>query len=162
MTVKAFITNENTATITCPVCQKSVTKDVSKFKDSDKFIKLKAHCPCGHTYTVFLERRQQYRKSVELRGVYKHHSSDTPAASGEHWGSMTVLDVSRTGIRMKLNVEPKFQVGDHISVEFRLDDANNSLIRRDVVVQNIKNLCVGANYASAQAYDNIIGFYLLK
>ncbi|MCF8110710.1 MAG: PilZ domain-containing protein [Desulfobacteraceae bacterium] len=162
MTVKAFITSENTATITCPVCKRSVTKDVSKFRDADKFIKLKAHCPCGHSYTVFLERRQQYRKSVELRGTYKHHHPDAPQESSGHWGTMTVVDISRTGIRMKLNVTPTFKVGDRISVEFRLDDANKSLIKRDVIVQNIKGPYVGATYSMAQSYDNIIGFYLLK
>ncbi|MCF8023969.1 MAG: PilZ domain-containing protein [Desulfobacteraceae bacterium] len=162
MTVKAFITSENTATITCPACQKSVTKDVSKFKDTDKYIKLRAHCPCGHSYTVFLERRKQYRKSVELRGVYRHHDPASTSGDVEHWGSMTVVDLSRTGIRMKLNVMPKFKVGDRISVEFRLDDANSSLVRRDVIIQNIKGLYVGATYAMAQSYDNIIGFYMLK
>ncbi|MFW5930130.1 MAG: PilZ domain-containing protein [Desulfosalsimonas sp.] len=162
MTVKAFITSENKATITCPACKRSVTKDVSKFRDADKFIKLKAHCPCGHSYTVFLERRQQYRKSVELRGTYKNRFPDGSTKSSGHWGTMTVVDISRTGIRMKLNVTPTFKPGDRISVEFRLDDANKSLIKRDVTVQNIKGSYVGATYAMAQSYDNIIGFYLLK
>ncbi len=162
MTVKAFISSDNTATITCPVCQKSKTKDVSKYKDADKSIKLKAHCPCGHTYTVFLERRKQYRKETEFRGTYKYQSPHAISSQSEYWGLMTVVDISRTGIRMKLNVMPRFNVGDRITVEFRLDDANNSLIKRDVIVQNIKGLYVGANYAMAQSYDNIIGFYLLK
>ncbi|MFW6081200.1 MAG: PilZ domain-containing protein [Desulfosalsimonas sp.] len=162
MTVKAFLTSDNTAAITCPVCQKSVTKDVSRFKDADKYIKLKAHCPCGHSYTVFLERRKQYRKTVSLRGIYKHHDPDAASVNGQHWGSMTVVDISRTGIRMKLGVMPRFKVGDRISVEFRLDDANNSLIKRDVIVQNIKENHVGATYSMPQSYDNIIGFYMLK
>ncbi|MFO7930772.1 MAG: PilZ domain-containing protein [Desulfosalsimonas sp.] len=162
MTVKAFITSENTASITCPVCQKSVTKDVSRFKDADRYIKLKAHCSCGHSYSVFLERRQQYRKTVALRGVYKHQDPGAESSSGQHWGSMTVVDISRTGIRMKLNVPPRFRVGDRISVEFRLDDANNSLIQRDVIVQNITDSNVGATYSMSHSYDNVIGFYLMK
>jgi len=162
LTVKAFINSENKATITCPLCQKSITKDMSRYKDADKFIKLKAHCSCGHTYAVFLERRKQYRKGVEFRGIYKHHVPHAASRNAEQWGAMTVVDISRTGIRMKLGVSPRFQVGDRISVEFRLDDANNSLIQRDVIVQNIKGFHVGAHYASPQSYDNIIGFYLLK
>ncbi|MFW6335262.1 MAG: PilZ domain-containing protein [Desulfosalsimonas sp.] len=161
MTVKAFITSENTAAITCPVCQKSVIKDVSRFKDANRYIKLKAHCSCGHSYSVFLERRKQYRKTVSLRGVYKHQDGEDSSA-GQHWGSMTVVDISRTGIRMKLSLPPRFQVGDRISVEFRLDDANNSLIQRDVIVENITDFHVGATYSMAQSYDNVIGFYLLK
>lgn len=162
MIVKAFITSENTATITCPACQKTVTKDVSRFKGTDTHIKLKARCQCGHSYTVFLERRKQYRKSVELRGTYKRQDPQARSANSEQSGSMTVLDISRTGIRMKLNVPPRFRVGDQIALEFRLDDANKSLVRRDVIVRNIKGLYVGATYAMAQSYDNIIGFYLLK
>ncbi len=160
--VRAFISDDDTAAITCPKCQKTLIKDVSKYTEADNMIKLKARCPCGNSFTVFLERRKQYRKTAQLRGTYLYTPSHGPSRSGQHWGSMLVTDISRTGIRMRVNVQPRFKVGDKITVEFNLDDANNSLIKRDVIVQHIKGMEVGATYAMAQSYDNIIGFYLLR
>lgn len=162
MIVKSFIASDNTAAITCPECQKTIIKDVSRYAEADNIIKLKAKCSCGHSFTVFLERRRQYRKSTELRGTYLYAPAHSASKSAQHWGSMVVTDISRTGIRMKLNVQPRFQVGERITVEFRLDDANNSLIKREVIVQHIKGLDVGVTYARAHSYDNIIGFYLLR
>lgn len=162
MTVKAFISNDNTAAFTCPACQKYTIRDVSKYSKADTVVKLKAKCACGHTFTVFLERRMQYRKDTELQGTYTHPNPHGASQNSRHWGAMTVTDISRTGIRMKLNVMPRFRVGDRITVEFRLDDANNSRVKRDVIVQYIKGFTVGATYASSQSYDNVIGFYLLR
>ena len=160
--VRTFISSDNTAAITCPECQKTIIKDVSQYAEADNMIKLKAKCPCGYAFTVVLERRKQYRKATELPGTYLYTPSHGASKSAQHWGAMTVTDISRTGIRMKLNVQPRFQVGDRISVEFRLDDANSSLIKRDVIIEHIKGMEVGAAYAMAQSYDNVIGFYLLK
>jgi hypothetical protein len=160
--VRAFISGDNTAAITCPKCQKTIIKDVSRYTGADNMIKLKARCPCGNSFTVFLERRKQYRKTVELRGTYLYTPSCGASKIGQYWGSMIVTDISRTGIRMKVSVQPRLKVGDRITVEFNLDDAKNSLIKRDVIVQHIKGMEVGATYAMSQSYDNIIGFYLLK
>ncbi len=162
MIVRTFITSDNTVAITCPQCQKTISKDISQYTEADNVIKLKVKCPCGHLFTVFLERRKQYRKATGLRGTYLYTPSHGASKNAQHWGHMKITDISRTGIRMKLSVQPRFQVGDRITVDFRLDDTNNSQIKRDVVIRRIKGMEVGATYAMAQSYDNLIGFYLLR
>ncbi len=49
---------DDKATFVCPKCEKAKTADVSKYKFVDAEIKVNCKCPCGHRYTVLLDRRQ--------------------------------------------------------------------------------------------------------
>jgi hypothetical protein len=49
-----------------------------------------------------------------------------------------------------------------IFVEFRLDDANQSRIRKKVIVKNIQALSIGLAYADPQNHDSVLGFYLFS
>ena len=73
---------------------------------------------------------------------------------------MTVTDISRTGLRIKLNFSQDFAPGDKLKLEFTLDDRQRSLIKKEVVVRSVKGLSVGVEFFHAEHYDQL-GPYLL-
>ncbi len=162
MAEKVFVGSDNTATLTCPNCKHTRVADVSKYMRADAPSRLKARCPCGNSFLVSLEKRKHFRKEARLEGIYRYSPGKTPGDESEQQGLIQVLDISKSGLRIKLNSRPRFQVGDLIDVEFRLDDSQQSLIRRSVYVRNIKNLVIGLEYASHSSLDSVLGFYLFN
>jgi len=159
MTEKVFLNDNKMATFVCQECGKSRTADVSGYIQRDRAIKLKVKCECGHSYSAFLERRQEFRKMANLSGEYIYSLPSGKVEKGE----MTVKDVSRAGLRIKVDVMPHFKIGTTFTVEFRLDDKSKTLIRKDVIVRNMSDYSIGAEFCSislSDSYDKALGFYL--
>ena len=77
---------------------------------------------------------------------------------------MKVIDLSRTGLKIKVNEIAKFSAGDRMVIEFRLDDANRSLIRKEVEIKKIFDLELGVAFTSihpSDPSDRALGFYML-
>lgn len=161
MALKIFVSTSNTAVFECPQCKKSRNVDVSKYKQIDKEVKIKVNCSCGHSYPVILERRRHYRKRVNLAGTY-----GLPVTGGSaKKGVMTVKDLSRSGLRIKISGQPDFDIGDMLMVEFHLDDATRSLIRKEAIVRKISELNIGLEFSamdSSDPGDKALGFYLFS
>lgn len=160
MAVKVYVNDDNTATFVCPQCERTGVKDLTKFIQHKNATRIKARCGCGHSYEVFLEKRKKFRKQADLPGTYKYSSTDNGAQ--EQIGSMTVKDISYSGLRIKMQMTPRFNVGDTLFVEFRLDDTNRSQIKKKVVVKNMNGLTAGLAYSSPQNHDSVLGFYLFN
>jgi hypothetical protein len=76
---------------------------------------------------------------------------------------MAVLDLSRIGVRLRLRQERYLHIGDRLMLQFRLDDANRSTVRREGVVRRINGADLGAEFTPADPNDpssKAIGFYL--
>ena len=160
MTDKIFVSDNSIVTLTCPECHKSTDADISRYKDLDKLVKLKISCSCGKPYAVVLERRRTFRKDVDLPGKYLYR----PQGGMSQKGLMTVVDISRVGMRMKFRQLPKIQAGAEIEVEFALDDKQCSVIRKQVIVRGINAPFIHGEFCSFDAYesgDKALGFYLL-
>ena len=153
MLQKAFIAKDNTATFVCPECQKSKTADVSKYKHIEKAVRVKISCPCGHSYSVLLERRKHIRKHLNLSGTFINKKNSER-------GYMTITDLSRSGLRIKLNSPQDLEPGDKLDLEFTLDDKLRSVVKREVTVRSVKNLSVGAEFVHSEHFDKL-GPYLL-
>lgn len=158
MIEKVFITSNNTATFVCPQCGNVTTANVAKFAATDKRITVKARCSCGHNFTVSLEKRRQYRKSTDLPGNYYHLRGN----GDEDKGIMRVVDISSTGLKLKLNVARPFDIGDRLRVEFHLDDKRRTFLEKKVIVRNVKQNLVGTAFAPGEAEDPSLGFYLMS
>lgn len=161
MTQKVFVTPSNTAVFECPECKKSRSIDVEKFKNMDKEIRIRVNCSCGHSYPVVLERRRHYRKVVNLVGTYMLM---VPGGSGET-KTMSVKDLSRSGLKIRLTSKPDFDVGAKLLVEFRLDDSKRSLIKKEAIVRKISDQNIGLQFSSMDAKDpgdTALGFYLFS
>jgi len=161
MAEKVFVTGNNMALFECPQCNKGKSVDVSKYKDLRQVVRIKVKCPCGHSYKVVLERRKHFRKDINFPGTYTHVLPDY----NEDKGGMTVKDLSRSGIKIKLSVEKDFKIGDILSVEFRLNDKQRSLIKKDAVIRKISNPYFGLEFNaldSSDPSDKAIGFYMFE
>ena len=161
MAHKVFVTQDNMAVFECPKCKTSKRVNVSKYKNINKEIRMKAKCPCGHSYSVVLERRKHYRKSVNSSGTYTHFLSDNT----QDKGMMNVKDLSRSGLKITLNVKRDYKVGDMLLVEFRLDDSKRSLINKEVIIRWINDLTIGGEFSSvnpSDPSDAAIGFYMFS
>lgn len=157
MPVKLFVSSENTVPIVCIRCNRSKDINVDRFKGQRN---VRVKCPCGNTWEIQIEYRGHYRKKTELRGSYKIISKDKSPGDA---GVMTVVDLSLTGLHMKFKDFPfSLDVGDILNVRFNLDDKNNSLVNRDVVVKNIHRPYVRVMFHRLYREDSTIGFYLFK
>ncbi|MBT8339474.1 MAG: hypothetical protein HKP58_09935 [Desulfatitalea sp.] len=158
MVEKVFITSNNKATFVCPQCGNVTTANVAKYAAIDKKITVKCRCNCGHRFDVSLEKRRQYRKATDLPGTF-YYRQDTGDMDK---GIMRVVDVSTTGLKLKLNVQPRFSIGEMLDVEFHLDDKRHTLLKKRVVVRNIYKNLVGTAFAPNEGDDPNLGFYLMS
>jgi hypothetical protein len=155
--VKAFIDSEGKAVIKCPECHAARVVDVKGYSKLDHFVRFKVKCSCKHAYKVILERREYFRKSVSLRGVCLFRNGIVKV-------DINIHDLSRKGLRVQLLKETAVEMGDKVMVEFRLDDENKTLIRKDAVVRSITGLFLGMEFFSIDphnVYDKALGFYLM-
>lgn len=155
---KVFISNNNTATFVCPQCGNVSTANVAKYAALDKKVTVNCKCNCGHQFKVSLEKRRQYRKATDLPGTYFYRmpNGDTDK------GIMRVVDISSNGLKLKLNVERKFEIGARLRVEFHLDDKRRTPIEKEVIVRNVKKNLVGTSFAPTEGDDPSLGFYLMS
>jgi len=47
-----------------------------------------------------------------------------------------------------------------LKIEFRLDDAQRSLVQKKVIVRNVSDNFIGTEFAVTEAIDKALGFYL--
>jgi hypothetical protein len=158
MVEKVYITKTNMATFICPQCNKTLTVDVSRYAQIEQTVKVKSKCSCGNTWTSVLEKRKQYRKSVNLKGIYKY------IADGKELdrGKMTITDISAGGVKLKLDVNRNLKTGHLLELEFKLDDSKQTLMKKTVTIRNANNPYYGAAFRDADLYDPVMGFYLMN
>jgi transcription elongation factor Elf1 len=160
MLQKAYITSNQMITFVCPKCQHPRVVSIADHTELEKADKVRVTCKqCGYKYPVAIERRGQYRKTVNFPGTYTH------VVNGQRRGKgyMTVVDLSRTGLKLKLNEKEGLNIGDKLVIEFNLDDANHSLIKKEVKIMKIDNAELGVAFYSmhpSNPSDKALGFYM--
>jgi len=151
MTQKIFLTKTGKATITCPECGKIRQIDVTKFVHTTKKVKLKVTCKCNHIFFIFLERRMDIRREVNLSGILF-------ADNNKH--SIQIFDFSRRGMRFSTKETLNLNPGNKIVVKFTLDDVDSSKISKNVIVKNIDHNYIGVEFLAHEHHDKL-GTYLL-
>lgn len=160
MTVKkVFIDEKNKATFVCPKCNIAKTVDVSRYIGKAVRKKHIYRCSCGHSHTVLLERRKFFRKDVYLPGTYTIEKDNIERP-------LVVKDLSRSGLKLEVETTDHLSEGDKLVVEFRLDNNQRTLIRKEVFVKAILGKRIGTEFASRnlsnpfdKAYDVALGYY---
>jgi len=158
MVEKVYITNTNMATFICPQCKKTLTVNVSKYAQIEQTVKVKSKCACGNEWISVLEKRKQYRKGANLKGIYKYIVDGSEMDRGK----MTVIDISAGGVKLKLDVGRDLKVGHLLELEFNLDDSKQTAMKKTVVIRNVDNPYIGAAFRDADLYDPVMGFYLMS
>jgi hypothetical protein len=158
MAEKTFITDGNKAVFVCAACNRQHIVDVSKFLAGPRQHRLKITCKCGHSWTSVLEKRRHFRKGVNFPGKYTYRKAGKPVLEGQ----MSVVNLSRRGLKIELPESEKLSVGDWIEVEFRLDNPPRTVIQRMVIIKNIHGPYVGLAFPDHKHEDPDIGFYLME
>lgn len=102
-----------------------------------------------------LERRQYYRKKVQLAGRF-----DNPETGAS--GDILVENVSLNGVGFTTLLLSPLTKNELIRVRFRLDDTRQTEINRVVRVRYLKDRYIGCQYADQKSYDGDLGFYLMR
>jgi c-di-GMP-binding flagellar brake protein YcgR len=135
--------------------------NVTEHPELEKKDKVIVKCFCGHKFAVIIERRKQYRKATNFPGQYKHIVDGRVIDQG----LMTVIDLSRTGMKIKLNVKRELDIGTRLVLEFRLDDTHRSFIQKEVEVKKVFDQELGVEFTSvhpSDPSDKALGFYMLN
>ncbi len=125
--------------------------DVSKYRDIQKEVKLKCTCKCKHTFSVTLERRQQVRKKVLLTGGVLLNQKQYP---------VDIINISRIGLRIKTKGRLDISLLDRVELEFTLDDATRSVVRKKLLARTMRENEIGLEFVDKNHYDKL-GSYLL-
>lgn len=153
-----FISSNDTATFRCPECNEAKTVDVSEYASGNKKITVTCTCKCGNKFHCRLEKRRQYRKEVNLSGKFTVLNQGGLKDSG----LTKIVDISSTGLKLKMSVPREFPIGTELRVEFSLDDNNRTHIEKRVTVRNVSGLNVGVSFSPNEPDDPALGFYLMR
>lgn len=156
--LKSYVTDDLFTVIRCSSCNRSRNMNVSGFINAKSEIKLKAKCLCGNSFDAILERRKQYRKITNLPGTYGICSM----AGNNRNGHLTVEDLSRTGMKLKIVNTNDISVGDILIVQFCLDDVAKSMLDKMVIVKHRHHQCIGTEFAPTETVGKALSFYLLN
>ena len=149
---KIYVNERNQATILCGKCGAEKTADVTSYANHNGPIK--ARCGCGYVFAFTLEKRKQYRKSVNLPGEYRRMDSASET------GAIVIEDLSRTGLAFRTRFKTTIRVDEIIKIRFALDDPQRSGITKNVVVRRVSDCSIGAEFCDNQI-DKNLAFYLM-
>jgi len=154
---KVYADKQGQAVFQCPHCGFNTTFDASGYQNRDSRIKIK--CRCGESVSVLIEFRKFYRRAVALIGQCHNHR--TKELSG-----IRVHDLSMSGMSFSVELKENggkalMNVGDVLTVQFRLDYPPQALIQRRAEVRNVRGNLVGVSFFRSE-YDKELGFYLLR
>jgi hypothetical protein len=155
-----FARDDGLAIITCPHCGSQESLPVAQFDKLGNAIGVT--CPCRNQFTAVLEKRRSVRKHVQLEGYFSVSGDLGPmAAEGSIWGPMTVIDLSKFGLRFKSEKAHLVHQGDLLMVRFNLDNTNQAPIHKSVKVISVSGMEVGCRFEGADSYDITLGFYFM-
>ncbi len=150
---KSFVKEDEKATIVCPECNSAKTIGVSQFRNRQHSLKVK--CKCGNSFKVQLEFRRNFRKELELEGVYE---LEAPAVGG---GRTKIVNLSLSGACFEIRGIHNLQVGHKGSLVFTLDNRKETVLLKQVVIKSIRKNKIGCEFIEDKAFEKDLGFYLL-
>ena len=151
---RVFVSEDNTAVITCANCATSRTINVSKFKSRE--MPMRVRCGCRSTFEVSFEFRKNFRKRTELAG----YCCRVPKYG--HWVEMVVKNVSLGGIMLLLHGIHNVREGNEMTVKFWLDDKRRSKIKRTAIVKRVtQGNWLHCQFSDRVEYPTSLAFYFM-
>jgi len=153
MEQKIIIDNLDTARLACPECERSNILQLSGYKLIKRHTRVKYKCNCGHTYIALLEKKPVPPRDRMLAGTFT--SKGKLGCSGK----MIIKRLNSRGLTLKTNIEQRILPGGNLMLEFVLDDAKQSIVKKQVRVLAMNGRYLTAEFTSTDHYDNL-GPYL--
>ena len=154
------------STLTCPRCHQTTTVNISEHLSNKGSTEIQRQCDCGHQFKYKAERRRHNRKQVRCTGLYRYSNEvqlDPGIVAGKFVGKgkMTVVDLSLSGLKVKLRKKEDFKINDRFEVEFYLKDRRRTLVRETATIKNIDKKYIGCTFGTSGTQNRELGFYLL-
>lgn len=147
--VKVYLDETRNATIVCPNCGKSREINFSQREAPPSSL---VKCGCGNSFIVLFEKRQYYRKQVDIRGIAFAKADLT---EGE---PIQIMDVSIGGVHFRVSGINPFHLDQKLRIVFRLEDKTVSMV---VSVRRIIDNKVGAEITTIDDHSRkVLGFFL--
>ncbi|WP_300460244.1 hypothetical protein [Desulfobacula sp.] len=153
MEQQALIDSLDTARFACPKCHQGKIIQISEYNIKKKKVNVKVKCRCGNTYGVILEKKSVSTQNTLLLGTF---TSKGPKNCS---GKVIIKRLNSKGLIIKTNIQQNILPGFKLFVEFVLDDAKQSIVKKDVIVTAKKGKYLSAEFTSNEHYDNL-GPYL--
>jgi hypothetical protein len=150
---RVYASGNKTVVFLCPFCGTNREEAIEHYKDQHD--KITVPCSCGNIFTVQIEYRNFYRKKTYLQGVYKKLAPPNPT------GKLSITNLSMGGCRFDASMSHHLQPNDHIGISFSLNDAQETMIRKEAVIRQVDGRYVGCQFVTLPgAYEPALGFYL--
>jgi predicted RNA-binding Zn-ribbon protein involved in translation (DUF1610 family) len=153
MEQKIQIDSIDTAKFVCPECHKEKIMQLSQYTITRKNTKVQCKCKCGFSYIAVLTKNMEVIKETRLLGTFS--SSEKAKLNGK----LIIKKLNNKGLMLKTNTEHSFYQGLKILLEFVLDDAKQSIVKKEVVVKAKKGKYLSAEFIT-QEHDDNLGPYL--
>lgn len=150
---KSFVKPDETTMIVCPQCDSAKNISVAQFRHRNHVLKVR--CKCGHSFRIQLEFRRHFRKNTDLSGTY---DLQKPATGG---GKLRIINLSLSGACFQIRGVHDLKIGQKGVVIFTLDNRKQTVLRKNVVIRNVKKNQIGCEFVSDRAFEKELGFYLL-
>ncbi len=102
-----------------------------------------------------IPKKQPLGKTVSLDGKFIHLKT-------KESGYMGVEKLSLKSVGFRLSGSHRIRVNDFLDIEVFLNDVNYSIVKRRIVVREIKGNYVNADFYNPPPYAKKLGFYLLN
>ena len=136
------MTPQGTIAFACPDCGDARTASVMSFHD--RYAPIGVECDCGHIFDILIETRQEGRQNLNLPGTYTRVGSSMTL-------SMTVNNLSASGIGFCMVQPCDLQVGDKLELSYEFDDAHRTPIHTLAIVRWVEGGSVGARFYDPSA-----------
>ncbi len=153
-TVHVDVNGENPVTLGCPFCDRTFSLSPAEIKNNGRKLTIR-RCTCNRHFQIVLNLRRFQRRNVLIVGEAANLSENN---SG--WTVMTIVNLSKGGIRFRTLEPVPMRVGDKLRVRFTLDTPQDILIDEEVVVRNSRESEFGCEFMSpVKAADGIDSNY---
>lgn len=141
-TIHVNVNGDKPVTVKCPFCERTFSISASEYKSSGRELTIR-RCTCNRHFRIVINFRRFQRRSVLIVGeavnLTEHDNS---------WTVMTIMNISKGGLRFRTLEPVPMQVGDKIRVRFTLDTPHDILVDEEVVVRNNRESEFGCEFMS--------------
>ncbi len=153
MEQKVLIDSLDTARFACPKCNREKIMQLSEYKITRMITRVRCKCRCGHPYMIELEKQAESIQDTQFLGTFITKGQTRCS------GKMIIKKLNSKGLLVKTNIEQSILPGLKLFLEFVIDDAKQSIFKKEVVVKAKKGKYLSAEFTSDEHYDNL-GPYL--
>jgi len=100
-------------------------------------------------------KTENFGKTVSLSGDFKR------LKTGE-FGRIRVEQVSLSALGFRISKSHRIRINDFLDIQFNLDDIKRSLIKRRIVIREIKGNYIYAEFYNPPPYAKNLGFYIFS